>query len=150
MLEEIARENVLKYFEQRFNCAEASLMGLAETFGIESDAIPQIATGLGGGLGRHGEVCGAVLGAVMALGLKYGRKTPDNEAKEHAYNIVHAFLSAFEKEYGSIKCLDLTGIDMLTPEGMAKAKELNLHKNICPKYVAAAAEMAARLMQLPL
>jgi len=90
-----AKEN----FKIGFNCAESVLKSLADEMSIECSCIPKIATGFGAGLGRHGEICGAITGAVMALGLKYGRSdTKDPEAKEKAYAIVDGFIKTFKSK----------------------------------------------------
>jgi hypothetical protein len=51
-------------------------MALAECMGVESGLIAKIATTFGAGMSREGEVCGALSGAVMGLGLRYGRNVP--------------------------------------------------------------------------
>ena len=133
---EKAKEN----FKIGFNCAESVLKSLTTEMGIECSCIPKIATGFGAGLGRYGEICGAITGAVMALGLKYGRSdTKDPEAKEKAYAIVDGFIKAFESNFKNVRCIDLTDCNMLTPEGLQKAKDDNVHKNVCTDLVVFAA-----------
>ena len=133
---EKAKEN----FKIGFNCAESVLKSLTEEMGIECSGIPKIATGFGAGLGRHGEICGAITGAVMALGLTYGRSdTKDPEAKENAYAIVDGFIKAFESKFKNVRCIDLTDCNMLTSEGLQKAKDDNVHKNVCTDLVVFAA-----------
>ena len=61
------------YAEEDFLCSEAVLMALSECLGVSSEIIPRIATGVG----RKGEVCGALLGGVMGRGLRFGRSTAD-------------------------------------------------------------------------
>jgi len=140
---EKAKEN----FKIGFNCAESVLKSLADEMEIECSCIPRISTGFGAGLGRHGEICGAITGAVMALGLKYGRSdTKDPEAKEKAYAIVDGFIKTFESKFKNVRCIDLTGCNMLTPEGLQKAKDDNVHKNICVDLVMIAATEAAKLL----
>src|SRR4030066_652072 len=91
-----AGEKAEENFKIGFNCAESVLKSLADEMGIECSCIPKIATGFGAGLGRHGEICGAITGAVMALGLKYGRAdTKDPEGKEKDYSIVYGFFITF-------------------------------------------------------
>jgi len=142
---EKAKEN----FTNGFNCTESVLKSLTAEMGIECSCIPKIATGFGAGFGRHGEICGAITGAVMALGLKYGRSdTKDPEAKEKAYAIVDDFIKTFESKFKNIRCIDLTGCNMLTPEGLQKAKYNNVHKNICTDLVVFAAIEAAKLLTL--
>ena len=142
-----AKDLALDYFAQRFNCAEATLLGLVEAAGMSCDCVPRIATGFGGGMGGCGEACGALTGAVMALGLKFGRESADDiEAKTALGTKVRTLVEAFEKEFGSVRCIDLTECDMRTPEGMEIAKQRKLHTDFCPKFVAFAADMASELM----
>ena len=140
---EKAKEN----FTNGFNCAESVLKSLTNEMCIECSCIPKIATGFGAGLGRHGEICGAITGVVMALGLKYGRSdAKDPEAKEKAYAIVDGFIKTFESKFKNVRCIDLTGCNMLTPEGLQKAKDNNVHKNICTDLIAFAATEAVKLL----
>ncbi|MCE5324224.1 C-GCAxxG-C-C family protein [bacterium] len=137
----------LKHFSERFNCAESTLLGVTEACGIESDCAPRIVSGFGGGVGGCGEVCGALTGSIMALGLKFGRERGDDvETKSALYKKVQKFLDSFEKEFGSARCIDLTECDMRTSEGRQKAKELDLHGGLCRKFVEFAANEAARLI----
>lgn len=136
-----------RFKRQKFNCAEAVLLGLVEAFGLDCNCTPRIATAFGGGMGGCGDVCGALTGAMMALGLKFGRDTAgDTDAKAMTYGKVRQLFAAFREKFGSIQCIDLIGIDLTTPEGLQKANELDLHNNVCPDFVAFAAEEAARLM----
>jgi len=142
-----AKELALERFAEKFNCAEATLMGVASAEGLDCNCIPRIATGFGGGIGGWGEVCGALTGAVMAFGLKYGRESAeDTDSKNAVGALVRKLFEAFEKEYGTVRCYELTECDMRTPEGMAQAKERDLHNSFCPKFVAFAAEEAQRLI----
>ncbi len=143
-----AAEIAIKYFAQRYSCSEAVLLGLAEANGFECGCIPRIASGFGGGFGGCGEVCGALTGAVMALGLKFGRERPEDvDAKNALYVKVRSLMDAFEKEFGSVLCIDLTECEMRTPEGLARAKELDLHNKLCPKFVEFAAETAQVIIE---
>ena len=139
----------IDYFNSGFSCSESVLLSLVEEMNIKCLYIPKIAAGFGAGFGRHGEVCGAITSAVMALGLKYGRSDgKDKEAKEKMYKIVYDFIKSFVKKFKNIRCIDLTGCNMLTPEGLKKVKEENVHTNICTKLVAFAAKEAANELNL--
>ncbi len=119
------------------------LLGLVQALGIESAGVPRIATGLGGGVARHGEVCGALIGAALALGLKYGRESgEDSAAKKDMYSRVDRLIRRFEEEFGSIRCRELTGCDLLTPEGARRFNEQKLHSKFCTGLVAFAAREA--------
>ena len=148
MPDRTAKEAALDYFSQKFNCAEATLLGLCEALGIEESCVPRIATGFGAGIGFSGDTCGAVTGAVMAMGLKLGReRAEDQDAKLACYDKVRRLVEEFEREFGNVRCNYLTKCNMRTPEGRAKSVELNLHSNVCPAFVGFAAEVAYRLIE---
>lgn len=143
-----ARERALARFAEKFNCAEAVLLGLTEAMGIDEACIPRIATALGGGVGGCGGTCGAITGAAMGIGLRFGRERGDDvESKALCYEMVRVLVAEFEREFGTMACLDLVDCEMRTEEGRARAMELDLHNKVCPKFVAFAAEAAQRLMQ---
>ncbi|MBI2844564.1 MAG: C_GCAxxG_C_C family protein [Armatimonadetes bacterium] len=142
-----AAEIASEMFAQKLNCTESVLTGLVREFDLDCSCAPRIATAFGGGIAGQGETCGALTGAMMALGLKFGREQgDDNDSKAIAYGKVRQLFSEFEKVFGTCRCFDLIGIDLTTPEGLEKAFEINLHENICPDFVRFAAEAAAKLM----
>jgi len=139
-----------KYFLEGFNCAESALLALTDFKKIDCNYIPKIASGFGGGVGRYGEICGALTGSIMALGLLHGRKRSqarDSNAKEKIYKMVEDYLNGFEKKFGSLRCVELTGCDLKTPEGLKKARDNDIHKKICTGLVEYAAEHAAGLLK---
>ena len=143
-----AKQIALERFSQGFNCAEATLLGLVEAYELENACVPKIATGFGAGMGACGEACGVLSGSVMALGLRFGREDAEDQDKKKAlYEKVKTLFAEFEQEFGAIRCLELTECDMRNPEGMQKAKDLKLHSDFCPKFVAWAAEKAAQLLE---
>jgi len=121
------------------------LLALAEQQGIRSGVIPAIATGLGGGISRSGNLCGAVSGAVIGLGLAFGRHTPQ-DSRDPAYTAVQSFLARFEQRFGSLTCLGLTGCHLGTPEGWEKFQQIRDTID-CPGFVSEAARIAAELIQ---
>ncbi|KYK33824.1 MAG: C_GCAxxG_C_C family protein [Theionarchaea archaeon] len=134
-----------EYSESGYNCAESVLLGLSDFLNEPCDCIPRIATGFGGGM-KTGSVCGAVSGAVIAIGLHYGRKTAqDTEKRDLCYERVQEFLSAFKREHQTIICRDLLGVDITTEEGRTQYKKGNLHKK-CESCVATAFRIARTLL----
>lgn len=90
---------------------------------------------------RRSEVCGAVTGSLMVIGLRFGPKDTTDTSKDEAYSKVSDFSATFEKRCGSIICRDLMGCDLSTPEGMSYATEKDLFKTVCPEMVKGAAEI---------
>lgn len=83
---------------------------------VENGIIPHIAYGFAGGIGNTGSVCGAVIGAVMAIGLKLERGDTVEEALR-ALKVVREFRRRFETETETISCRELTGADLSTEKG---------------------------------
>lgn len=84
-------------------------MSFKEYLGCEDSLIPKLATGLGAGIGRKGSLCGNFTGALLVIGMKFGREDPEDQAgKDRAYKAGYRFWDRFEKEFGSCSCYDLT------------------------------------------
>jgi len=96
----------------------------------------KISTGFGDGMARKAKTCGAITGAFMVLGLKYGRTNEEDiDAKENTYSKIEDFTRKFIEINGSIKCKDLLNCDISTNEGREFAKEKGLFELVCPKFV---------------
>ena len=135
-------EQAVSCYKGGFSCAPAVLSAYASEFGLDIETALKIATGFGAGMGRMGETCGAVTGAFMVIGLKYGKsKADDNQAREKTYELVREFVSRFKTRNGSIVCKELLGCDLSTSEGMKLAKETGVTVTLCPKFVQNAAEI---------
>jgi C_GCAxxG_C_C family probable redox protein len=135
---ELAQAN----FQLGFNCSQSVLAAFSENFGLEKKLALRVAGGFGGGMGRRGDTCGAVSGALMVLGLKYGAIDPqDKDAKENAYQQVKAFMKRFEALHGTVRCNDLLDADIGTADGLALARSENRFKQRCPQFVGDAAEI---------
>ncbi len=137
-------EHAAARFAEGFNCAQAVFSAFAPALGLDETTALRIASPLGGGIGRSGNVCGAVTGALMALGLGRGASTP--EGKEPTYLIAKEFIRRFQEKHGTILCNALTGYDISTPEGIAAARESGRFKEVCPFVVRDAAQIAAAML----
>jgi C_GCAxxG_C_C family probable redox protein len=118
------------------NCAQSVACAFAESLGVDEQTMMRAATGFGGGMGRLASTCGAVTGAFMALGLAHGMRTPgEAEAKERTYADVREFAKRFAAKNGNLACRDLLGVDIGTPEGLARAREEKLVATRCPGFI---------------
>ncbi len=140
-------DEAVECFNKGFSCSQAVLSAYCEQFGLGKEQALRVAGAFGAGMGRMCETCGAVTGAFMVIGLKYGKVKPEDEpSKEKAYALVKEFAKDFKARNGSIVCRELLGCDMGTPEGMRFAKAHRLTSTKCPKYVKDAAEIVERLL----
>ena len=140
-------EIAIEIFSKGFNCAQAVLASHSSDFGMDSATARKVAGAFGGGMAYSGEACGAVTGALMLIGLKYGMHIEgDKDSKEKTYRIASEFISKFKKEYGSVKCTDLIKYDLAADETLKKAREAGVFKTICPLLVKRAVELAEELL----
>lgn len=117
---------------------------MKDVLGLETGLIPRIASPFGGGMGRHGLVCGAVTGGLMSLGLLQGRDSSgDSEGKDRAYAAASHFLSAFSAEFGEVDCRLLIGYNLLDPNERQQAKESKVFDEKCRQYLAWVADFLA-------
>ena len=102
----------------------------------------KIAEVFAAGIAYRGEICGAVIGAYMVIGLSNGRtKADDLQLKEKSLRLVKEFNNKFIEKHNSILCSDLLGIKIDSAENLNKSKELNLSNTLCYKFVESSAEI---------
>jgi len=129
-------EEAKQQFEKGFLCAPAVLSTYSEQLGLEKTLAVKIACGFGGGIGRTGRTCGAVTGAVMAIGLKHGQvNLADEESRLRTYMLVKEFIDKFTTLHGSIECKDLIGYDLSNSGELRSARESGVFQNKCPGFV---------------
>jgi len=123
----------VEHFEIGFNCAQAVFSAFASQHGMDEVTALKLASPFGGGVSRRGDICGAVSGALLALGLVRGTATP--EGKEATYMVGQEFLHRFESIHHALRCSDLLGYDISLPEAREKAHQVGVFKTKCPLFV---------------
>ena len=130
-----------------FNCAQAVLLSHCEEYGLPQTIAKKISCGFGGGMGYSGETCGAVSGAIMLIGLKYGRfEEADRESKGKTYTLAKKLTDKFKEEFGSIHCFELIKYNLANDEEREKARKSGIFKELCPALVKRAVELAEELL----
>jgi len=136
----------LALLRQGCNCCQAVLVAYAERHGLERGTALKLATGFGSGVSQLGEMCGAVTGAILVLGLKHGRGSAEDEpAEQKTAELVRKFVSRFRQRHGSTECRQLLGCDPNNPEQLAWAAKQGLFAARCPKLVRHAVELLEEL-----
>jgi len=140
-------ENAVDYFRNRFNCSQAVFTVFGKDHGLSENDCLKVSCAFGGGMGRQQLTCGAVTGALMALGLKYGKALNDpEEKKQKTYAVTREFFQRFTELNGSVNCKALLdGLDMNDPDDHKKIMERKLFDIKCEKYVADAVEIVETL-----
>ncbi|MCE5252334.1 C-GCAxxG-C-C family protein [bacterium] len=143
-------ERAVSCFNEGFSCSQSVFSTYAEHLGIDRETALRLAGGLGGGMGRMGETCGALTGAVLVIGLVYGStESGENEAKIKTYSLVQEAFKRFGARCGSVNCRDLLGSDICSPENRAQVRDQGLFGTVCPKCVRDAAEILEEIVELP-
>jgi C_GCAxxG_C_C family probable redox protein len=98
-------------------------------------------------MARMAETCGALTGAFMVIGLKNGRtQAKDDAAKEKTYALCQELVRRFRARHGSLRCKELLGCDIGTPEGAKIARDKKLHDDLCPHLIVSAVEILQDLL----
>ncbi len=101
-------EKAKKLYGSGYNCSQAVFAAFCEELGLEEETALKISSSFGGGMGKMGEVCGAVTGMFMAAGLKYGYTMPETpEEKTNYYAFVRELAEKFKEKNGTLLCREL-------------------------------------------
>jgi C_GCAxxG_C_C family probable redox protein len=144
-------EAAMERFLAGYNCAQSVLYAYGPDLGLDGETALKVATGLGAGMGRRGEVCGALTGGILVLGLKYGRGgQQDRSATENTYQKTLELMALFEKRHGSCFCrVLLDGCDLRTAAGKQYFKEHDLLHRTCVGCVQTVVEALAGIVDAP-
>ena len=131
------KEEVLHAFEQGYDCCQVVFHYWAKRMGFDEELAYKVSTGFGAGM-FQGETCGAVVGAYMALGLKYGFSKPGYEGEEQKVRSIiknTQFRAKLLEKYPSTMCRELLDADFSTREGAKKIREKQMMTTFCPQLV---------------
>jgi C_GCAxxG_C_C family probable redox protein len=139
-----------QYHELGYGCGQSVLASFAQDYGLNEETALRISTGFGSGMGRLCEVCGALTGAFMVIGLKYGKVITDGSRygtdTETTYRLVAEIAKKFKEKNGSIYCRDLIEHDLSDPVERAKVVKLGLFKATCGKAILDAVDLLEEVL----
>ncbi|MBI9039296.1 MAG: C_GCAxxG_C_C family protein [Bacteroidales bacterium] len=135
-------------FVKGFNCSQSVLSVYCEQFGLDRNTAFLLSSAFGGGINKMGEICGAVSGAIMLIGLKYGRiDADDQDAIDRTEKLTSHFLDEFKKRNKFLKCKELLGYDFAIESENEFIKANGLTKQLCPKFVKDAVEIFEEIIK---
>jgi C_GCAxxG_C_C family probable redox protein len=142
-----ASEKAVQCFNEGFSCSQAVLASRSAVLGMDDESAFRVAGAFGGGMGHIDGACGAVTGALMLIGLRYGKyKKEDAESKDRTYKVVKEYVDAFKRKQGSIECTALVGFDLSDPAEVLKAREAGVFKSVCPGLVRDSVELVEKYL----
>ncbi len=137
------KQRALDNFTAGYNCAQSVLLAYSDLFELDDKTAKIVSAPFGGGMGRLREVCGALSGAFMAVGLRYPADDPDDKvAKAENYAAVQRISEPFRTKFGSIICREL--LDIKRQKDIPTPSDRNAEyyaKRPCARFVAEAAEI---------
>jgi C_GCAxxG_C_C family probable redox protein len=139
---------IRKFTEEGYNCAQSVLYCFCDDLCIDKDTALKIACGFGGGMARRQEVCGAVTGGMMVLGLASGRgEKEERDIMSENYKKITEMMELFEKKHGTYFCKKLLGeCNLAAPEGQKYFHENDLKNKVCIPCVKSVIEIVEKML----
>jgi len=142
----MTKEEIKQLFMEGMDCSQVVAGYFAEELGMEESTLRKMSACFGGGM-QCGETCGAVTGALMVIGLRYGHCVcKDQNQKEIMLYKTAEFKQMFEEKYPSCMCRELLGHDISKPGEMEKVIEKGLLFDLCPCLVEDVIEILERIL----
>ncbi|NCA98024.1 MAG: C_GCAxxG_C_C family protein [Clostridia bacterium] len=137
-------------FKSGYNCAQSLIGAFEGEIGIDFETSTRLASSFGGGMGRLREVCGALTGLFMVVGLQSGYSDPqDYEAKTRHYQLVQDLAAQFRDRYGTILCRDLLELEETVSEPVPEMRtEAYYQRRPCAEYIRFAASLLDAKLKL--
>jgi C_GCAxxG_C_C family probable redox protein len=140
-------DDALASFKNGFTCSSAVFSAFSDELGLDNGTAKKIACGFGAGISKTDNICGAVSGAIMVIGLKYGKtKAGDDAATEKTRALVRQFIHEFTEKNGSVSCTELLGYNLSNVDDYEKAREKKLFVTKCPELVRDAADILEKIV----
>lgn len=136
------------------NCAVQTFTNVLEILGLDNPHYHNMAVPLAGGFGgfksEHGwkGPCGVIGGGCAAIGVIMGGNEKIKPLEEpKIYAKVASFVHSIEKEFGSVTCRDLSGVDMTEAAGYQAYAKNKIWENVCYKYILFAIDQVRKITQ---
>jgi C_GCAxxG_C_C family probable redox protein len=140
-------DKALASFKNGITCSSAVFSTFSEELGLDKKTAKKIGCGFGAGISKTGNICGAVSGAIMVIGLKYGKaEQGDDAATEKTRALTRQFMQEFTAKNGSVNCTELLGYNLSNADEYEKAREKKLFVTKCPEFVRDAAAILEKIL----
>ena len=131
-------------FLDGYSCSQAVMAAFCDLTGMDRATAVRLTAPFGGGIGRMREVCGAVSGMMMVVGLLYGfEPSKGSAAKSAHYHLVQELAEQFRQQAGSIICREILKNPPADPNPSPRTAEYYANRP-CARMVMLAAEILDR------
>ena len=142
-------EKAKVFFKEGYNCAQAVFLAFADDLKIDKNTVIKLTSSFGGGMGRLREVCGAVSGMFMVVGMFKGYTDPkNNNAKIEHYKMIQELAKRFKEINNSIICRELLGLSVKSESPTPQLRTDEYYKKRpCVKFVGDAARILEEMIR---
>jgi C_GCAxxG_C_C family probable redox protein len=131
-----AVKKAIAYSEAGRHCGPSVLQVMLEIYGFEEEPLLWTSYGFAGGIGRCQDVCGALSGGIIALGLDSGKRLPKFEdAWERTSRLSRKLYRGFKTTFGHVDCLSLVGPIMSDKAAFERYDRGGLFLTHCCRYM---------------
>jgi len=132
-----------EFFRKGYNCAQSVAAAFADAVGLSEETLLKLSCPFGGGFARKRNICGAVSGMGIILGLLYATDSPD--AKKDSYRLAGELADKFAAEFGSMICAEL--LAGAVPKGGSPEPEKRTEEYYQRRRCVDCVKCAARLVE---
>ena len=129
-------EDVIRLYNEGYDCAQCILKAMSDKVDFDEDTALKTISCMGMGL-LEGSICGALLGGLAVIGLKYGSSAPDSSSRGITIIKRAQFLMEFRKKYNGLTCPEIMGLDVRKDEDNLRAYKEGIYEHFCPKMASA-------------
>ena len=155
-----SREEILNNVEQAAHdyekafhgCSRCALKGLQDHLNLGDGVTLRASTPFAAGIAMRGETCGALLGALMAVGIvTASEELEDSNALNNSLAAGFRFIRMVKKEFGSTDCIKIQTDKLGKYYNIAEPEQYQAFIDAggyveCPKVVGKIARMAAEFI----
>jgi len=130
-------------------CPQAVFGAFQELLGIKAPLALKAASAFAGGIAHQGLTCGALIGGIMTISMKYGRSAENMEdvgAQVKAMELANKLMLKFKEEFDTLNCRDITGMKENSLEELMEFDRSGRHDSLCPEVCGKTAGMVAEIL----
>ncbi len=141
-----SEDDIIRLTKEGYDCAQCIVKAMEDRLDCDIDTAMRSVSSMGMGL-LEGSMCGAILGALAVIGLKYGSSSPDMASRGVAIVKRALFFSEFRKKYTGMTCPEIMGLDVRKDEDNLRAYKEGIYEHLCPKLGADILEILERIIE---
>lgn len=141
------KDTAMELFDNGCNCSQAVLLSFARDFGLEKDMAVALSVPFGGGMSKQGKTCGCLSGALMVIGLCFGKKSTEIIANRGlSYRMGAEFIKRFREKFEATDCRDLIKLDLNKKADLEEATK-NVFGSRCKNMVGNTVELLEQFLE---